>query len=520
MTVACHFTNLSLAFDDRPLFDGMTATLPAGVSGLIGPNGCGKSVLLELLNGDRSPAGGDIHWDRPHCRLAQRPDIQGLRIADALRVGPLFDAFSRIEQGRAMPRDLDRVADHWHRPAEWQAQLAEAGLEIPMGVPVDQLSGGQQVRLALCAAFLRQDHFLLLDEPSNHLDAAGRAWLLEKLHSHSGGALVASHDRTLLTNVNTLFELRDLRLHRYGGGYDHYRALRDAEIASLEQDIVASEKQLRKMKQNAKADEARAAARRRQGMRLRRSGSQSKLLLDAKTNNAERSQARAKARQAQRSQRIREQLTELEDKREQLRPQRLSITEEGLRTGRRLSLEALELQWVQHPPVSLSISGGERWRVHGANGCGKSTLLKTINGELSPRAGRCRRNGSSLYLDQQFSLLDSSQSAVDNLCRLHPGVGATEWRIRLGSMRLRGDKGLQRVGELSGGEGLKVALLAVTAGPKAPDILLLDEPDNHLDLDSKALLEAALRNYAGTLILISHDEYFVEQVGVHQTLLL
>lgn len=291
-------------------------------------------------------------------------------------------------------------------------------------------------------------------------------------------------------------------------------------MARLEQDIVAGEKQLRKVKQRTQAVEARAAGRRRQGMRLRRSGSQSKLLLDAKTNNAERSQARAKARQVQRGQRIREELVTLEGKREQWRSQRLSVTEEGLRSGHRLSLEALELQWLQHPPISLSISSGDRWRVHGANGCGKSTLLKTIKGELSPRAGRCRRNGSCLYLDQQFSLLDSAQSALDNLCRLHPGVSATEWRTRLGSMRLRGDKGLQRVGELSGGERLKVALLAVTAGLQAPDMLLLDEPDNHLDLDSKVILEAALRNYAGTLILISHDECFLDQVGVHQTLLL
>lgn len=520
MSVACHFTNLTLGFDDRPLFDGITATLPTGISGLIGPNGSGKSVLLKVLSGDLTPARGDLQWDRPCYRLAQVPHVHGIRIADALGVGNLFDAFAGIERGRARPEDLDLVADSWHLPAEWQMLLTDAGLEAPLDTPVAQLSGGQRTRLALCAAFGRRNHFLLLDEPSNHLDAAGRLWLIEKLRGHPGGALVASHDRTLLNQVDTLFELRNLRLHRYGGGYDHYRSLREAEKTGLEQKIVASQRQLRTLKQGAEAAHARAAGRRRQGMRLRRSGSQSKLLLDAKSNSAECSHAREKALQEQRSQRIREELSALEGKREQLRPQQLAIQEEGLRAGRRLSLEALQLQWVEHAPISLTVYSGERWRIQGANGCGKSTLLKTIHGELQPRAGECHRSGSSIYLDQDFGLLDGGQSAVENLCRLHPGVGATEWRTRLASMRLRGDKGLQRVAELSGGERLKVALLAVTAGPQAPDILLLDEPDNHLDLDSKEILEAALRNYAGTLILISHDEYFVQQAGVQETLLL
>ncbi|RFA26793.1 hypothetical protein CAI21_16045 [Alkalilimnicola ehrlichii] len=250
---------------------------------------------------------------------------------------------------------------------------------------------------------------------------------------------------------------------------------------------------------------------------MRRSGSQSKVLLDAKAQKAENSGGRDKVRQAQREEQLREQLGVAKAQRDRLRRQQLVMGQPALRGGICLQLEGLALPWLNRSPITMNVRSGERWRLKGANGSGKSTLLKVIAARLAPLAGRCRVRGRCLYLDQDFSLLDERASAVDNLHRLHPTISRSTWRTWLGSVRLRGDKALMPVAALSGGERLKVALLAVTQAEQAPDLLLLDEPDNHLDLDSRELLEDALSEYPGALMLVSHDETFVQAVGVsHQ----
>ncbi|PMR76539.1 ABC-F family ATP-binding cassette domain-containing protein [Billgrantia endophytica] len=518
MFAICRFFHLAIAFDGEPLFEGLDATLSVGVTGLIGANGRGKSVLLKLLAGDLAALAGEIHWACPRLRVDQLAPLRGPRVAEALGVSALHETFSRIERGAGSLEDLDRVADLWHLPSRWQALLAEAGLDIDLEAPVTRLSGGQRTRLALCAAFLKRDHYLLLDEPTNHLDGAGRDWLATRLAEHPGGALVASHDRTLLRRCDRLLELGESELRPYGGGYDLYREVREAERAALERRIEGEEKTLRRVRQEREDARRRAARRQGQGERLRRSGSQSKLLLDAKAQWAQRSASKVQARHEARAARLEETLRDDKIRRECQRPQRLSATREGLRGGVRLHLERVQLPWGTHSPISLTLHGGERWRIAGANGAGKSTLLRVIAGRLAPRAGECRRHGRCAYLDQDFDLLDTERSALENLCRLHPEFPPADWRTRLAGLRLRGDRALLPVAALSGGERLKVALLAVLGGERAPDLLLLDEPDNHLDLDSRELLENTLADYPGTLLVVSHDESFIEALAVERTL--
>jgi len=228
----CFFNQLTLQWGDDPLWSGLSSSLSAGVTALVGPNGHGKSALLGVLAGRFTPNQGQVTWSVPFYYQTQLDPLTGPRVADALGVGVLFDAFSRLEQGEADPSDLERVADHWHRPAEWAKQLADAGLESDLALPVDALSGGQRTRLALCRALMHDDHYLLLDEPSNHLDRDGRHWLQQALVRHPGGALVASHDRTLLQQVDRILELRNGQLVEYGGGYDLYQDRKSTRLNS------------------------------------------------------------------------------------------------------------------------------------------------------------------------------------------------------------------------------------------------------------------------------------------------
>lgn len=197
----CFFNQLTLQWGNEPLWSDLNATLPAGLTALVGPNGHGKSALLGVLAGRHPPTQGQVTWSVPFYYQAQLDPLAGPRVAEALGVGLQFDAFTRLERGEAEPSDLEQVADHWHRPGEWAKRLTEAGLAPDLSLPVDALSGGQRTRLALCRALLHAGRYLLLDEPSNHLDSAGRRWLLQALAAHPGGALVVSHDRTLLNDV-------------------------------------------------------------------------------------------------------------------------------------------------------------------------------------------------------------------------------------------------------------------------------------------------------------------------------
>jgi len=518
MPAICTITRVSLALDGNPILDSLSANLPPGIGGLVAPNGRGKSVLLQLLAGHWSPDSGGIEWHCPHYKLDQLARLPGPRVVDALDCAGLFDRFQRIEQGRGSGEDLVAVADQWHLPSLWQQQLDTAGLACPLETPVSELSGGQRTRLALTTAFMRRDHYLLLDEPSNHLDRQGREWLRAQLQKHPGGALVASHDRELLECMENLFELGQSGLRQYGGNYSFYRRVRDAELAGAEQREENTRRAIRHAEHQRQKALQRAAQRQRQGENNR--GSQSKLLLNAQKERAGQSLGKLKQKFARQQERLQQRWGKEKSALEQQRIQQLAMTRGGLRGGPRLHLENLRLPYGRQEPISLTLHSGARWHITGPNGSGKSTLLKVISGALRPAAGKCHRHGNCLYLDQEFSLLDSRGSALDNLRRLHPDKDSTYWRTALGSMRLRGDLALRPLNTLSGGERLKVALLATTRGSRAPDLLLLDEPDNHLDLDSRRLLETALRDYPGSFLLVSHDPVFVEAAGVNGELAL
>lgn len=516
MSVLCHFSGLTLHFGANTLFSNLSGTLTRTTNGLIGPNGRGKSVLLKLLAGDMLPSSGQINWAVPVYRVDQVARLRGPRVAEALDVAAMYDRFCRIEQGQSTLQDLEVVADLWHLPASWTALLSDAGLPQDLDTPISRLSGGEQTRLALCAAFLKRDHFLLLDEPSNHLDADGRVWLMQRLAEHPAGALVVSHDRTLLRQCSALLELTGDALRRYGGNYDLYHAVREAETDALEQQIDHQTRQLNRDAQQHLVARRSADTRRRQGERQRVSGSQGKMLLDARAERAQQSAGRLQVQHQLRQHQQQEILGQLKARREQLKAQRLALPMEGTRGGVRLHLEDLQLPWVMHSPLSLTLYGGERCRVLGMNGSGKSTLLRVIAGQISALSGECRVSGRCLYLDQACDFLQPDLSAVDNLQRLNPHLSEPELRTQLGRVCLRRDKALLPTALLSGGERMKVALLAIGGLNRTPDLLLLDEPDNHLDLDSRELLESVLRDYPGTLMVVSHDEAFMQAVGIER----
>lgn len=520
MTIACHFSQLNIEFNQSALFPSINGTLLNQQSALIGQNGRGKSVLMQLLAGRLAPTSGSIHWVKPFLHVDQLSRLEGNTIADALGINELVNAFTRVNLGEATIDDIELLEDKWHLPSTWQHLLDSAKLSVTVESPICQLSGGEQTRLALCRAFLHQDHFLLLDEPDNHLDQEGQQWLISQLAQHQGGSLVITHNRSLLAHIQTIFELTDKGLFEYGGNYTLYEQQKNAEIMSIEAKTEQLDRQIRQEKRHQQVALQKTAQRRKQGEKVRHSGSQSLLLLDMKTNKAEKRQANVAERHQRVMSNLQHQLQETHEQQTYTKPQKMILNYQPDNKKITIFASQLQLPYGDIKPYSLTAYTGEHWHIQGRNGSGKSTLLKIFAGYIAAKSGEIRINSSFCYLDQHLNLLEKNIPVVEALQYYQPAFTLEQWRTQLGMLRIRGDKSLQPLKQLSGGEQLKVTLLALIHSPIPPAILLLDEPDNHLDLDSKMLLENLLREYQGTLFLVSHDDEFVKNCRITHELVL
>lgn len=250
---ACIVSNLSLELSQHKLFDRLSFQLPLQqFSGLIGRNGQGKSLLMSILHHQQNsqlPYSGQILWQCPHQHLAQLQRVEVDTIAQALEIEDLYLCFERIQQGIASVIDYDQVENLWHLPTEWQQLLESAKLPSDLNTPIQYLSEGQKTKLALCRLFLLKDHYLLLDEPSNHLDAQGRKWLIQQIAQHPTGGLIISHDRELLAHVQSIFALNQFGLHYYGGNYALYHQQHHSQVEALSHAVQQEKRELKQLKE-------------------------------------------------------------------------------------------------------------------------------------------------------------------------------------------------------------------------------------------------------------------------------
>lgn len=520
MTIACHFSQLTIEFNQTALFPPLTRSLSCQRNALIGHNGKGKSVLLRLLAQKITPTSGQITWNIPFIHVDQLTRLTGNTIAEALEISELYQAFRRVDAGIASMEDIELLDGKWQLPVTWQSLLYSAQLPISLDTPVVYLSGGEQTRLALCRAFLHDNCFLLLDEPDNHLDTTGQQWLIKQLAQHKSGSLIVSHNRQLLSQMDAIFELTDKGLAEYGGNYTLYETQKRAEVASLEAATERINSQIKNEKRQQQVTQQKAAQRRQQGESIRQSGSQCLLLLDMQKNRAEQRQSAVAKRHQRVMEDMQSQRQTLDEEKAHIHQQKITLNYQS--SGQRLQIfvSDLHLPFGYHTPISFSAYSGEHWHIKGKNGCGKSTLLQCLIGKVSPLSGEYRLSKDFCYLDQHLTLLNKTIPVAQALHDYQPEISIEQWRTRLGMLRIRGNKSMLPLEKLSGGEQLKATLLALTHSSTPPAVLLLDEPDNHLDIESKQLLENLLAQYQGVLLLVSHDNAFVEQCAITHTLLL
>ncbi|MET0241496.1 MAG: ABC-F family ATP-binding cassette domain-containing protein [Sphingobium sp.] len=508
--------------DGRIVLSGIDASFTAERTGLVGRNGTGKSTLLALIAGTLRPQTGAVIVNGTIGLLRQivepGPDQT---IATLFDVTDGLALLARAEAGAAT--DTEFAEADWTLEARLADSLSKAGLDVPPDTPLHELSGGQRTRAALAALLFAQPDFLLLDEPTNNLDREGRAAVLGLLRGWRGGMIVASHDRELLEAMDAIAELTTLGLTRYGGNWSQYRALKNAALDTARHDLADAQKQADSVARAVRTASERKARKDKIGRRDAAKGGTPRILLGAMKNRAEESSG-ADARLAERQHaEAAATLSAARAKMEVLDPFTVALAPTGLSTGKTvLSLDDVTAGYEPSRPLierlSFTIAGPERIAITGPNGSGKSSLLALTRGTLKPWSGTARIHTPFAMLDQQVSLLDAALSIRDNFHALNPGTDENSCRAALARFMFRADAALQPVGTLSGGQRLRAGLACILGGSAPPPLLLLDEPTNHLDLESIESIERGLATYDGALLVVSHDEAFLDAIGITRRL--
>lgn len=494
-------SNISLQIQDRDRI------------GLVGVNGAGKSTLLQIIAGEMSFDGGDIHKSK-ETTIGYLAQNSGLQTSNTIwgEMLEVFTSLLEVEQelrnmeaamsDPALHQDEKAYEDMMHRYAlrsEWfrehkgyemesriRSVLHGMGFgDFPTDTRINTLSGGQKTRLALAKLLLQEPDLLMLDEPTNHLDIATLTWLEDYLRGYPGAILVVSHDRYFLDAlVNVVYEIERHQSKRYTGNYSKYVETRAAEYEVQLKHYEKQQEEISRMEDFVRRNIVRASTTKRaQG---RRKALEKMERLDKPMGDLKRASFSFEV----------ERLTG----KDVLEAGNLSLSYDGGAT--RLFRD-----------VSLKLSRGETVALIGPNGIGKSSLLKILVGQQSPLTGSFRwgTNVQIGYYDQEQSGLNPNQTVIDEVWNAYPHLEEARIRTVLGNFLFSGEDVFKKVAALSGGEKARVALAKLML--QNANVLILDEPTNHLDLFSKEVLESALIDYEGTLLFISHDRYFLNKMA-------
>ena len=449
--VTCQFAT------GQTLFGPLNVSLEPSLCGLVGRNGVGKSRLLRLLAGLDSPAGGHIERAASIAWVAQQPTLTPeTTLATLLGYAPVFDALFRLEQGHGLADDFELLDGHWDLPDRLSLAFRDAGLPpFSADRPAFSLSGGERMKALLCGAFVSGADYLLLDEPTNHLDRQGREWLYHQLESWQGGALIASHDRELLTRMPRIIELTPTALHSYGGNYDEYQRQRMAEQQAARAALEHAVTERRRTR--ARMQKEHDAAQRRSAQTLRTVDT-----LNIASFERVKYKGAAKERPGTLRRQHREQNSSLNAAVQQARerieddnPVMFTLPGSEVAAGKQvLVVESLQLDHAPAAPLNWRIDGPMRIALKGPNGCGKTTLLKTLLGLEQAASGGVRLSVSAAYLDQHLTQLDLSLSVMAHLSLEDTPLDEGLLRTRLAQLQLGADKVTLPLSALSGGEGL------------------------------------------------------------------
>ncbi|AIS01556.1 ABC-F family ATP-binding cassette domain-containing protein [Streptomyces glaucescens] len=511
-------TSLSFTWPDgTSVFDGLDASFGPGRTGLVGVNGSGKSTLLKLIAGELTPTDGSVRAAGRVGYLPQNVTLDtALRVDEALGIAARRAALHAIEAGDVSERHFETVGDDWDVEERALATLGELGLgHIGLDRTIGEVSGGESVLLRLAALLLDRPDVLLLDEPTNNLDLYARRRLYTAVESWPGVMVVVSHDRELLDRVDQIADLRSGEITWYGGNFSAYEEALAAEQEAAERMVRVAEADLRKQKRELSDAHMKLARRKRYGQKMWDSKREPKIVMGARKRAAQVSAGKHRIMHEEKLAEARERLDEAAEAVRDDDEIRVDLPHTAVPAGRTvLTLRDLELAYGARVAGGYDLHGPERIALIGRNGAGKTTLLRTIAGELAPVSGEATAHVPLRFLPQRLDVLDGELTVAENVARFAPDATNNRIRARLARFLFRGARADQKAGTLSGGERFRAALAALMLAEPAPQLLMLDEPTNNLDMASVRQLTTALESYEGALIVASHDLPFLESLGI------
>jgi len=513
--VAYRHANLEFLFED------IGFSVPSGRKvAVVGDNGSGKSTLLRIVAGELAPERGSVTCSEAPYYVPQQIGASGRSVAQALGVAEKLAALRAILDGGTDTASFETLADDWSIEERCRAALDHWGMGVvSLDTTLDRLSGGERTKIYLAGLLVHTPEVVLLDEPTNHLDVSARAKLYDYVAASRATMMVVSHDVALLERLDTTYELSARGLRLYGGSYDLYREQKMLEDSALAQKIDAEQTALKQA--HRRAQQVRERQQRRENRGSRTSGGVPRIILNARHDKGENTAARLADRHSEIIERSAAKLADLRSKQQKSTDLRIDFDDARLHEGR-LLIAATGMNFgytteLWPAPVDLEIRSGERIHLVGDNGSGKTTLVRLLTGELAPAVGTIKRADgfSYLYLDQEYGAVCRDMSVLE-LAREHnlENLADHEVKTRLARALFPASAWDKNCLALSGGERMRLALCCLMLSNHVPDMLILDEPTNNLDLASLAILADTVRDYRGTLLLISHDGHFAGQVGV------
>mgnify|MGYP001025061546 CR=1 FL=1 len=521
--------DLSYAHPDKEvLFTDISFSLPRGERrALVGSNGVGKSTLLRILAKRIAPTSGEVVCDTPYLVPQHFGQFDGMTVAQALGVAEKLQALAAITNGDASEHNFTLLGDDWSVEERIAEAFADWELDaISPATPMSTLSGGEKTKVFLAGIALHSPSVVLMDEPTNHLDRRGRERLYDYIGRPGPTLLIVSHDRTLLNLLPSLLEMSPDGVRFYPMSYDAYRAAREAETLSRTAQLENRQKELAKAKKAANDAMERQQKHSARGERQSAKRCMARIVTNSLHDQSEASAARLGKALQNKLQAMNDEIRELRAAIPEDAAMKLRFAPSELRPGKLLiEAEALNHAYIDghdlwKSPLNFALRSGERIRLLGGNGRGKSTLLRLITGALTPTAGEIRRTEAFriAYLDQEYSLVDNDRTVYGQLAACNPRMPEHELKIRLTHLLFPAAAWDKKCGCLSGGEKMKLALCSLMVAEAGPDMIIADEPTNNIDIASMEILAATLRRYSGTLLVVSHDETFIREIGITGTM--
>lgn len=493
---------------------------------IVGQNGIGKSILLELIINKLQPYGGEVI--NTFKNIAYFPQkfnaLNFTTVADVFNLEKQVISLHKIETNTADANDYEILDENWDCIEKIQNKMKFFNLTFDLLQDFNILSGGEKVKLILSSIINENTDLLILDEPTNNMDFESKKVFYNFIQNWQKALIIVSHDRELLNLINKIFELRkvgmkDTKLFIYGGNFEFWKAQKELEIQAIENNYNNNIK-IEKVK---KQESIRTAERLRQGFAKAGRIASDGTIKSARTlqaMNREKSALKQVVNSKNRVEKCNENIQNLQATREI--PQNIYFKFPEIKFKNKNILEVNNLNFSYNNKyllknINFNAKSNTRVSIEGKNGSGKTTLLKLIIKQINDCSTSIKLNTNNyVYLDQYCDFLEDNKTILENMQNSNPALNEQICRAILAQFLFRNDYVYKKISTLSGGEKLRISLACILARPEAPELILLDEPTNNLDLNSIEILENILNSHTGALIVISHDKMFKENIKLNK----